>query len=138
MLGDKAIGIDLLQQFLASNYGQNNNDMSSLLQQMNQNDQANNLRLMHHFGTQGKPMRHTGINGSIIDPLTGQQVTSGLDQFYNNNPHLRRGESSAAANRRRAVGYSRQDELERLRQRGEADKLNADQDLLARFLARQS
>lgn len=105
---DKAIGIDLLQQFLMGQYQQP--DMMGLLQQTNQNKDQNMRRMLDSFGTQGKPMRHTGINGGRVDPMTGMS-TSGLDQFYAQNPQLRRGESNANAKQRLETSRNQEQQL---------------------------
>lgn len=125
------VGLDLLKQFFTQGSGQA--DLNSLLEQNNAAKGEQSRRLFHHFGTQGKPQRHEGINGGAIDPLTGRESVSGLDRFYNNNPHLRRGESSQLGRQRQVEGIRREDELSKLMHQQKVLKLRGGNNELDKF-----
>ena len=131
----QGVGVDLLQQFLTN--PSNQPDLPGLLDQVQGAKKENLQRMMFHFGTQGKPMRHTGINGSAIDPMTGRQVTSGMDQFYEMNPHLRRGESSAVSEQRRQEGFAHEQEMTGLLRERELTQAQGGNDILNTFLQEQ-
>jgi hypothetical protein len=135
----QGIGIDLLQQFL-SNQGQKQNgppDFQGMLAQTQAAEAEKTRRGLDAFATQGKRMRHTGINGSAIDPMTGMQHMSGMDQFYAKNPHLRPGESSAASEQRRQAGFAHEQEMTELRRQQEVAQAQGGTDMLNLFLQQQ-
>lgn len=129
-----AIGIDLLRQFLSSGGG-NGMDLQGLMAQMGADKASQTQSMLNSFGMQSKPMRHVGINGGLIDAMTGDEAQSGLDKFYAANSQLRRGESNAMGNQRRARGYAQQDMLDQTMYEQQLAKNTGATDLMRTMVA---